>query len=255
MDNSTPDMSEKLVLYLDGELDGVEKENLEQQLTGDKVLQDQLDSLKSTREAVKLYGLQQKVSVIHHQMMKELQPRIKKIGSAGKMIRYSIAVAAGLLLLIGGYMAYNFFTLTPDKVFASRYKSYELVTVRDGNGNETPAEKAYKEKDYKEVLRIHDAGEDHSPKGEFLCGSAALELKDNSKAIKCFKEVLDANKQAKKLVLNDEAEYYLSLGYIRNRDYDYALDIMNKIQGDADHTYNKEITGKLIRQVKMLKWR
>ena len=255
MDNSTPDMSEKLVLYLDGELAGVEKENLEQQLAADKVLQYELDSLKETREAVKLYGLQQKVSVIHHQMMKELQPRIKKIGSAGKMIRYSIAVAAGLLLLIGGYMAYNFFTLTPDKVFASRYQSYELVTLRDGDGNETPAEKAYREKNYKEVLRIHDAGEDGSPKGEFLCGSAALELKDNSKAIKCFKEVLDANKQSKKPVLNDEAEYYLSLGYIRNRDYDYALDIMNKIQDDAGHTYNKEITGKLIRQVKMLKWR
>ena len=104
MDNSTPDMSEKLVLYLDGELAGVEKENLEQQLTADKVLQGQLDSLKSTREAVKLYGLQQKVSVIHHQMMKELQPRIKKTGSAGKFFRYSIAVAAGLLLIIGGVL-------------------------------------------------------------------------------------------------------------------------------------------------------
>lgn len=255
MDNSTSDMSEKLVSYLDDELTGAEKENLEQQLAADKALQHQLDSLKSTREAVKLYGLQQEVSGIHREMMKEQQSPVKKIGSAGKFIRYSIAVAAGLLLIIGGYMAYNFFTLTPDKVFASSYQSYELVTVRDGNGNETPVEKAYREKNYKEVLRIHDAGEDHSPKGEFLCGSAALELKDNSKAIKCFKEVLDANKQVKKPVLNDEAEYYLSLSYIRNRDYDYALDIMNKIQDDADHTYNKQITGKLLRQVKMLKWR
>ena len=62
----------------------------------------------------------------------------------------------------------------------------------------TPVEKAYREKNYKEVLRIHDAGEDKTPKGEFLCGAAALEFNDNNKAIKCFKEVLDLNKQNQK---------------------------------------------------------
>lgn len=255
MDNSTPGMSEKLVQYLDGGLMGAEKENLAQQLATDTALQAELNSLKSTSEAVKLYGLQQKVSGIHVQMMEEMQPSVKKINSARKIVRYSIAVAASLMLLVGSYMAYNFFTLSPDKVFASRYQSYELVTVRDGNANETPVEKAYREKNYQEVLRIHDAGEDHTPKGEFLCGAAALEVKDNSKAIKCFKEVLDDNKLTQQLILNDEAEYYLSLSYIRNKDYDYALDLLNKIQDNPNHLYNEKVTGKLIRQVKMLKWR
>ena len=105
------------------------------------------------------------------------------------------------------------------------------------------------------MLRIHDAGEDHSPKGEFLCGAAALEVKDNSKAIKCFKEVLDMNRRSQQPVLNDESEFYLSLGYIRNGDYDFALALLNKIHDDVNHKYNKEVTGKLLRQVKMLKWR
>ena len=56
MDNSTPNMSEKLVQYLDGELTGVEKENLERQLATDPSLKAELDSLKTTKEAVKLYG-------------------------------------------------------------------------------------------------------------------------------------------------------------------------------------------------------
>jgi len=255
MDNSTPDMSEKLVLYLDGALTGPEKESLEQQLAADASLREQLDSLRSTREALKLYGLQQKVAGIHGKMMKQLQTPVIKIRSTRKTIRYAVAVAASLLLIISGYMAYNFFTLSPDKVFASRYQSYELVTVRDGGSMETPVEKAYGEKNYKEVLRIHDAGLDHTQKGEFLCGVTALEVKDNAKAIKCFNEVLDANKQSSQRVLNDEAEYYLALAYVRNRDYDYALDILHKIREEPDHKYHTAVTPKFLRQVRMLKWK
>ena len=39
MDNSTNDMSEKLLHYLDGELTGLEKDELEQQLSRMKELQ------------------------------------------------------------------------------------------------------------------------------------------------------------------------------------------------------------------------
>ena len=254
MDNSTHNNSENLVRYLDGELSGSEKIAVEQQLADDAVLKQEYDNLLATRESIRYYGLQQKVAGIHQQMMGEFQAPVKKINSTRKIIRYSIAVAASLMLLIGGYIAYNFFTLSPNKVFASTYQTYEMITVRDGNNNATTTEKAYREKNYKEVLRIYNAGEDHSLKGEFLCGAAALELDDNSRAIKCFKEVLDANRQSSTTALNDEAEYYLSLSYIKNRDYDLALELMNKIKDKPNHLYHEKITGKLIRQVKMLKW-
>ena len=254
MDNFTHNMSEKLVHYLDGELTTAEKNTLEMQLAEDTALQKELESLKSAREAIKFYGLRQKVTSIHTEMMGEIH-QVKKINPVRKIVRYSIGVAAGLLLLIGGYMAYNFFTVSGDKVFASHYQKYELVTVRDGTSDETSLEKAYREKNYHEVLRIHDASEDRTQKEEFLCGAAALELKDDSKAIKCFKEVLDANKQAQQLVLNDEAEYYLSLVYIRNKEYDSALNILTKIQDNPDQLYREKITSKLIRRVKMLKRR
>ena len=44
MDNSTNNMSEKLVQYLDGELSGREKDDLEKQLVTDKDLPGQLES-------------------------------------------------------------------------------------------------------------------------------------------------------------------------------------------------------------------
>ena len=52
-----------------------------------------------------------------------------------------------------------------------------------------------------------------------------------------------------------ETEYYLFLSYIRDRDYNAALAIMEKIKNDPGHIYHKKVTSKLIRQVKLLRWR
>jgi tetratricopeptide (TPR) repeat protein len=255
MDNSTPDMPEKLVLYLDGELSGSEKNMLEQQLAADKSLQGELESLKSTREAIKLYGLKQKVAFVHGQMMGELQAPVKKISSVRRMVRYSIAIAASLLLLIGGYWAYNFFTLSPDKVFASNYRSYELVTVRDGGTNEISAiEESYKEKKYAEVVGI-TFDRPFTTKELFLRAMSYSELADNLKAIDEYKKVIALNEGAGASAFRQQAEYCLALCYIRTEDYDLALDILNKIHDAPDHLYKEKVSNKLIRQVKLLKWR
>jgi tetratricopeptide (TPR) repeat protein len=255
MDNFTPDMSERLVLYLDGKLSDSEKNTLEQQLAADKTLRGELESLQSTREAVKLYGLKQKVASIHGQMMEELKAPVKKISSIRRAIRYSVAVAASLLLIVGGYLAYNFFTLSPDKVFASNYRSYELVTVRDGGIEERSLlEEPYILKEYAKVVSIQ-FDRPFTIKEFFLRAMSYSELADNAKAIEEYKKVIAQNEAAKTNAFQLQAEYYLALCYIRNADYDFAIDLLNKIKDDPNHLYNEKVSRKLIRQVKMLKWR
>jgi tetratricopeptide (TPR) repeat protein len=254
MDNFTHN-DEKLVRFLDGELTEEEKLSVEQELATDKLLQEQYENLLITKESIRQYGLQQKVSFLHEQMMKEIQAPVRKINPVRRIARLGVAIAAGIILLIGGLWTYNFLTLSSDKVVNSRYQAYVLPEVRDGDNTGTPAEKAYQQKNYKEVLRIHDSGEDKSAKGEFLCGVAAMELKDDAKAIACFNEVIALNNKSGQPVWNDEAEFYLSLSYIRNGDYDFALPLLDKIQQDPAHKYNARVSNKFIRQVKMLKWR
>jgi hypothetical protein len=252
MDNSTPDI---LIQYLDGELSGAEMKDLEKRLSQDAAMQAQMDNLRSAREAIRLYGLKKRISGIHGKMMEELQPAVKKILPASSrkgFIRYAVAAAAILVLVIGGYLVFNPGKPNAEKLFASHYNRYELTTLRDGNKPETKVEKAYREKKFTEVLRIHDAGEDHTPVGEFLCGAAALEEKDIPKAIKCFSEVLEAGRKSGEPILKDEAEYYLSLSYIRNHDYEEALVLLNTIENDPDHKYNDSVDEKLIRQVERL---
>jgi negative regulator of sigma E activity len=82
-------MSEKLVQYLDGELSGSEKDDLEKQLVTDRGLQAELESLKLAREAIRSYGLKQQVTGIHQQMMNELQTPVR--GSA-QLVASSVTV-------------------------------------------------------------------------------------------------------------------------------------------------------------------
>jgi tetratricopeptide (TPR) repeat protein len=255
MDNSTPNNADFLVRYLDGELTETEKENLEKRLSEDPALKLELENLEITREAILQYGLKQKVAGIHQEMMKEIRTPVRKMSSTRRILRYSIAAAASIILVIGGFLLYNFVTLSSEKIFASRYQVYELSNTRSTGTNERPIEKAYREKNYAEVKRIHNSGEDNSPKAEFLNGMAFLETKPLANAINSFNELLELNKQSENPVLNDEAEYYLALTYIRNRDYDLALTLLQKIREDSSHLYHAKVTPKLIRQVRTLKWR
>jgi tetratricopeptide (TPR) repeat protein len=252
MDNSINNISEKLVQYLDGELPGRAKEDIEKQLASDSDLQNELENLQLARGVVRSYGLKQRVGSIHQQMMNELQTPVKKISSARRIIRYGIAIAASVLFVILGSVIYNSNSVSSDKLFAENYHSYEVSITRDGGTTEKAIEKAYKGKDYKQVTVLGDTSENNL-KDIFLSAMAYMELKNDIKAIEEYKKVIAKNESAGTNILKDEAEYYLALAFLHNKDYDHALEMMNKIHNDPNHIYNEKITAKLINEVKSLR--
>jgi tetratricopeptide (TPR) repeat protein len=246
-------MSEKLVRYLDGELSGNEKTELEQQLAADKELQEELESLKLAKEAIRNFGLKQRVSGVHEQMMSELQTPVKNISSARRILRYSMAVAAGVVFIFMGIIAYNYFSLSADKLFKENYQSYELGTARDGATTEvSPVEKAYREKKYADVTTLAKNNDKAAIKDVFLIAMSYLELNDNNNAIANYKKVLSENSQSGSTVMKDEAEYYLALTYIRSKEYGHALEWLTKIHENTGHLYYERVTDKLIQNVKSL---
>lgn len=256
MDNSTQGMSENLVMYLDGELTGQDKADLEKQLDANPGLQEELNSLRQTRAAVQYFGLKQKVAGVHQQMMLELATPVIPISRGRKVLRYSMAAAAAVILLVGSWLAYSFFSLSPDKVFASGYHTYELSNMRSGEGEGVTAiEKAFEGNQFDAVLKIYREGGGAGIRDRFLTAVAALEKKNDPLAIRLLKEQLESNRLSPKPVYNDDAEYYLALGYVRNKDYDFALPLLQKIKDEPEHTYHSKVTTRLIRKVKLLKWR
>lgn len=251
MDNSTPEMSETLVRLLDGELSGQEKTSVENQLATDALLQQEFDSLLATRAAVRHLGLQQQVNAIHSQMMDEFNEPARKISPVRKMLRYSTAIAAGIVVLIAAFFAYQYFSLSPEKVFSANYQAYELSTVR-GTNETTAIEGAYRNKNYTEVIRLHANTPDPTIKNDFLAGAAALELNNLPQAKLSFNQVIDRNKKENTRILKDEAEYYLALTLVRQKEFKAALLLLESMQNDPDHIYRAKINDGLLRDVRKL---
>ena len=78
MDNNSTHESEKLMRYLDGEMSGTEKEEFEKKLASDESLRAAMEGLRTAKEAVKMYGLQQKVASVRKEMAEEKTGAKKK---------------------------------------------------------------------------------------------------------------------------------------------------------------------------------
>ena len=251
MDNSTHGLSEQLMRYLDGELSETERTQIEAQLAKDPDLRMELENLQLSREAVRQFGLRQDVTAIRRQMLAETSPRASSINMARKITRYSLAVAASLLLLVVGITGYNFYKLSPDKLYDKHYQPYELSTSRN-QARGTKIEQAYKGKNYEWVIKLGKQSND--PAELFLTSMAWLHKSEPANAIVTLRKIL-SHPTAGDELWKEEAEYYLALAYIKNKDYDFALELLNKIHENPAHLHYPDVSGKLIRQVKMLKWR
>ncbi|HPG12248.1 MAG TPA: tetratricopeptide repeat protein [Chitinophagaceae bacterium] len=252
MDNSTHNNAEKLIRYLDGELNEAEKQGIEAQLASDKALKEELDSLLLAREAVKQYGLQQRVASVHQEMMATEQAPVRSIGNRNRFVRYSLSIAAGIILVAGLFFAYNFFTISSSGVFSDNYQAYELPTFRGDDNNEMPAmEKAFREKKYTEVVQI-DPQRPFTASENFYRGMAFIELKNDSAARASLQSVVKNTDSQVTDNIKDAAEYYLALVCIRHKDYKEALEYLQKIRNNDTHTYHERVSASMIRKVKFL---
>ena len=71
----------------------------------------------------------------------------KGISKVRRIVRYSVAVAASLLLIFVCIVVYNFYRLSSNSLFAEKYSTYELTATGGENDSaESKIEKAYREK-------------------------------------------------------------------------------------------------------------
>ena len=167
-----------------------------------------------------------------------------------RVIRRIVAITTSLVFLFLLYKGWMFYSLSALKVFKKNYIGY---TIRDSGSVSSAIEQAYRAKDYKQAVQL--IGKSRNISDNYLAAHAELALNNPSAAIEGFKKVIDLSYVAGGSAYKDAAEYNLILSYIRNRDYDLALELMNRLKGNPGHLYHDKMTGKLFRQVKMLKWR
>ena len=82
-----------------------------------------------------------------------------------------------------------------------------------------------------------------------------METNDPARAISNFQIVIADVKDDKNSALKDTTEYYLALAYLKNNDYDQAIELMTTIHDNSSHHYKTQFSRKYINKIKRLKWR
>jgi tetratricopeptide (TPR) repeat protein len=217
-----------------------EKAEFESQLKQNPHLQQQVNDFRVAIEGVRQAATKEKVSSLHREMMQELKKdkASAKVINMKKVVRYTMAVAASILLVLVGIQTFKYFNET--------FVEYSVSNERGTAGNTTTIEIDYKNRNYASVIK--DAQSNSlSPKDSFLTAVSFLQTGNTSSAIQWLNRI-NANSP-----YHQDAEFYLSLAYLKNKDYDKALDLMQQIHDDSNHPYHANISDDVIKKLKKLK--
>lgn len=238
---------EQIIDYLDGLMGTDERDAFESELAKDPGLKDRLEDLRVAREAVKQFGTRERVASLHKEMMKELkQDRSPaKVINMRKAVRITMAVAASLLLIVVGVKIFNA-SNSPEQLYNDTFVDYSLPVERGAQQNNTTVEKDYASRNYTAVIKYAQSNS-LSGKDSFLTAISYLKTGNTTTAIQWLNTVNGGSS------FYPDAQFYLSLAYLKNKNYDKALELMNQIHDNRDHPYNSSISSELIEKVKKLK--
>ena len=239
---------EILIRYIDGELSKEEQAQLEERLRTEKNLQEELYHLQAAVLAVKQAGAVESVRAIHTEMMQERKQQPKtKLVPFNKTIRYTLAVAASLLVLFIGVKLFQAAQLTPAKLYNEAFVDFNTAVTRGSNNALSETEKNYRDKDYEAVVNASRSVNLH-PKDSLLIGLSYLHINRTAEAIGFFNGLASSDNAYKQ-----DAEFYLSLSYLRNRQYDNALALIEKIRNNPAHLYHEQFSNDFMEKLK--KWK
>jgi tetratricopeptide (TPR) repeat protein len=236
-----------LIRYLDGELSLQEQADLQERLRTDRELQRQLESLQITMQAIRQYGAIQAVGNVHQEMMKELKQKQQPgVIHFSKYIRYTLAAAACLLLLFVGSKLLTP-SVSPEKIYQDAFVDYNVSTARGSITNSSLIEQQYQQKNYAAVTSSIRSRK-LSAKDSLLIGLSYLQTNKPSQAAGFFERLANTDND-----FRQDAEFYLSLSYLKEKRYQQALNLLKKINEDPAHLYHEQIDKEMIEDVESLR--
>ena len=235
---------EILIRYLDNELDHDQKFRIEQQLQRDDVLRQRIEDLKMAILAVKLYGTSEKVRAIHKEMTGERPAEKARVVSMKKLVQLGMGVAASVLVI---FLVVKLYSSGPnaDKLYNQAFVEYDASGLR-GQTTATPIKKAYNEKNFSEVKRIASTGAALQQDDSLITGISFLKTNAADTSIQWLSAISPAS------LVKQDADFYLALAYLKNKDYSKAIDLMTMIQGNPKHVYQRQFPVDFIARVKKL---
>lgn len=238
-----------LIRYLDGELSAGERALLEKRLQTDAELQQQLNDLRIAVHAVKQYGLSQKIGTIHSGMMQELKgsrPKAKLIPFR-KKVRFMVAVAASVLVILVSVSLYLSSQASPDKLYEQAFVDFPVSATRGEADRLSTIETMYRQKNYEAIVNGSRSLR-MDAKDSLLTGLAYLHTGRWQQAIGFFQRIAASEHN-----LQQDGEFYLALSYLKDRQYNDATSLFEKIARDPSHLYHARVDEDFMKKMEALK--
>jgi tetratricopeptide (TPR) repeat protein len=226
--------TEILIDHLDKTLDPEKSAELENSMRNDNTLDQEYQYLLLARETIRLDAINQKVFSVRHSI--EKTNSAQKTGPAvlRSFQNTGLRVAAAIILLLGVAVFYKYVTVNGQSVYDKQFIDYELSNSRGANIHHSE-EIAYQDKNWNEVISNYQAVINPSNKQTFLAGMAEMQLSRFPRAVSLFENIL--NSKSGDNSFHEEAEYYSFLAYLRNHEEVKAIQMIDKIKSNPNHTY------------------
>jgi tetratricopeptide (TPR) repeat protein len=239
--------TELLNQYLDHELDASTAKGLEQQLSNSPELKEELDRLILARDAIKLFGLREQIKSIHN----EVRPssKLEKPGAVRNIIRWTLRVAAVLVLVIAALGIYEYSNVSADKLFDQQYEPFEIRAARGEQGI-PPVQTEYENKNYPAAIEAFTQSAKHSSSDYFFVAQAYLHERNSADAVRYFELSLASSDTTH--LYKDESEYYLALAYLKANEVDKAMPLFEKIHADPNHLFHDKVGGWFLKRLHWL---
>lgn len=248
------DMIEKLIRFADGECNDAEKNEIEQLLQYNTALRERYENILSAKTAIKSLGLKQRIAKLQTEFLNEQTQSKTKAIAPVNTFRIFMRVAAILIVMAGGYAAYQYAAISDESVFEKNYTGYMLPITR-GSNSQTTIDSLYSAGNFTAVQKHFITTANKTPQDYFLAAASYLQTGNASAAITNFKTLQQLNNTATEKYFVQETEYYLALAYIRNGNIDEAQELLQIIKNNSLHIYYNNAKAISDLQLKMLRWK
>jgi tetratricopeptide (TPR) repeat protein len=256
-DNSTNDIAEMLIRYMDGDMSAAERAVTEKMLQEDAAIQERYQYFKEAKRAIRSQGLKQRVMAIHQEYAQEVPStgnNKAKVVKPSSLLKTWISIAAIFVLVFVGYSTYRYVSTTTDSVYNENFMAYQLPVNR-GNNQADSLNSLYKAGKYNAVINAFNALQSKDQKAYFLAGQAFLQLDNPKAAIGAFKQVENINNNSTDKYFEQETDYYLALAYIKAGNIEAAEEKLNRITSNKQHLFYHKATNISRTKLMMLKWK
>jgi hypothetical protein len=245
---------EELEAYLLGELELNRKNELEVEIKTSQTLQAELEALKISREAIELAGWRSMVSKTQKSFLadREEDGIIPLNTQPATKIAWFGRIAASLALVLVGFVAILFFSVSPESI-TSKQLDYSIPVMRSAGTSIEELENRYRAGNFEGVIALSSGLSDYDPASYFLIGLAHLNLENGAEAEVFFTRIEAENIQNSESNFADQVDYYLVKSYLYQNKASEAESRMSKILEDKEHTYHNNFSRFDLLKIKILK--